>query len=950
MIKLNFLYYLFGLFCCVWSSTLIAQTTIRGNIVTADNQGLSGASIIIDAIDLGVLSEEDGSFQLSIPQQGIYTLTISYLGKRTVEKILEIGSTPLSIDVLLLPDPLELSEVIVTGTFQATSKFASSIASSTLSQKQIQQQSARGTADLLNAVPGIFVDASAGEIFTKAYSRGIAASAEDDIGWYYLSLQEEGLPITNYQTTYYGPDLFHRTDLTTKRMEAIRGGNAVVTSTNAPGGIINFISKTGGQELQGELLATTGLQGDNNGLFRYDMNIGGSLASSKWQYNIGGFYRYDQGPRNTDITWGNGGQLKGNIFKQLEQGTIKFYAKYLNDQVNRYSGLPATNWESPQAAFGQNFTNSALLLPKVRTSITDGRFAGNDANASYVYDSDKGVATKDVALGMDVSKGLRAWMLRSNLKISSKSADWQSTIANQPLGLEGFFPYLLSGIDPTFQNIPLGQIVFRDAQQGNVVARVNNFGILGPFQGEPASFEYLEGILPNDAVMGIAPWKKLDEATEIMEQLTLSRTFDQHHLTLGGFFAYSDIESFTSASYAYATYESSPRMLAVTVENPGDPIIELSDVNGISNYGGLLYNRGDASIRQLAFFINDHFQVTDGLAIDGGLRYENIGHKGAKDRSSPSFTPGGIDGDETTAYNNSVLLATEEDPFDFNYDYLSWSLGFNYQLDRDVAFFARFSNGHKAPEMNYYFNNFNGIPINERGTVQDILQGELGYKLVKPSFSLMATGFWSQLNNIPFSEFVFDQSNGGIFFPPIQFNKTTTIGLELEGVLAFSANFDVNFTATYQNSAATDFTIYNANGTIEETDDTIIDYSGNELPHNPDVMFSVSPTYTWQQFAVFATWRYMGVRQANLSNGFKLPAFSTVNLGIDYAVTNRVNLSVIANNLFNSTGLMNFYGPNEFGSNSNVVTPMYVEQNPDASFVVFPINPRSIYLKMGYQF
>ena len=765
-----------------------------------------------------------------------------------------------------------------------------------------------------------------------------------------MSLQEDGLPVTNYQTTYYGPDLFHRADLTTRRLEAVRGGSAVITSANAPGGIFNFISKTGGEKFGGQMLVTGGLQGESNPLLRYDINLGGLLADNGLTYNIGGFYRYDQGARNTDITWENGGQLKANITKKTNNGFIKIYGKYLNDKVNRYQGLAATNWQDPQPAFGQNFNNTALNLPKLSTNISDGRVAGNDANATYNYNTDNGVKTKDAALGLDIAHGVNGWNIRSNFKVSNKSADWNATIANQPLGLEGFFPYLLSGIDPTFQNIPLGQIVFRDARSSEIVASINNFGILGPFQGQPASFEYLEGNLPNDAVLGIAPWKKVDEATEFMEQLTISKQVENHSITGGAYFAYSDVESFTSASYAYATYENNPRALYVTVENEGSPVIELSDRTGISNYGGLLYNRGDAKISQFALFLNDNIQVGDKLNIDAGLRYERIGHKGTKDRGVPTFNPGGIDGDETTAYNNSVLTAGQQDPFDFSYDYLSWSLGANYLLSADMALFGRLSNGHKAPEMNYYFNNFGGVPINRAGTVQDIIQGEIGLKVVRSKFSLFTTAFYSQLDNIAFSEFVLDQQGGGIFFTPIQLNKTTTVGLEIEGNVSLSTNFEVNVKATFQNAEATRFNVYNANETVEETDDSIIDYSGNKVPHNPNAMLEVTPIYKINKWNIFATWRYMGEREGNVANAFQLPSFSTINAGISYPINNQVNVSLIANNLFNSTGLMNFFGPNEFGSNSNAATEDFINQNPNASFVVFPISPRSIFLKVGYDF
>ncbi|MFK7983926.1 MAG: TonB-dependent receptor [Saprospiraceae bacterium] len=929
---------------------LNAQTTLTGTITDKEGNTLSGASLYIDALSLGTLSDNNGQFELIISERGSYDLEVSYLGLRTNRQLIEIGNSSTSLNIQLAPDPLKLESVIVTGTFNEASRLTTSTASSTLSQKDIQNAAALGTAELLGKVTGTFVDASAGSIFTKVYSRGISASAEDDIGWYYVSLQEDGLPVTNYHTTYYEPNLFHRVDLTTRRLEAVRGGSAMITSANAPGGIFNFISKTGEEQFGGQMMVTGALQGENNPLFRYDLNLGGLLGNNGLTYNIGGFYRYDQGARNTDVTWENGGQLKANISKKTKNGFVKIYGKYLNDKVNRYQGLAATNWKDPQPAFGQDFNNTALNLPKLSTDISDGRVAGNDANATYNYDTDNGVKTKDAALGLDIAHGVNGWTIRSNFKVSNKSADWNATIANQPLGLEGFFPYLLSGIDPTFQNIPLGQIVFRDARSSEVVARVNNFGILGPFQGQPASFEYLEGSLPNDALLGIAPWKKIDEATEFMEQLTISKQVANHSITGGAYFAYSDIESFTSASFAYATYENTPRSLYVTLENPDAPVLELSDRTGISNHGGLLYNRGDAKISQFALFLNDNIQIGDKLNIDGGLRYENIGHKGEKDRGVPTFNPGGIDGDETTAYNNSVLTAGQQDPFDFSYDYLSWSLGANYLLSEDMALFGRLSNGHKAPEMNYYFNNFGGVPIDRAGTVQDIFQGELGVKVVTDKFSLFTTAFYSQLDNIAFSEFVLDQQTGGIFFTPIQLNKTTTVGLEVESNLALTNNFDITVKATFQNPEATRFNVYNANETVDSADDNIVDYSGNTVPHNPKTMLEITPNYKANKFNVFATWRYMGEREGNVGNTFQLPSFSTINAGIGYQLNQQVNISLIANNLFNSTGLMNFFGPNEFGSNSNAATTDFINQNPNASFVVFPISPRSIFLKVGYDF
>ena len=94
----------------------------------------------------------------------------------------------------------------------------------------------------------------------------------------------------------------------------------------------------------------------------------------------------------------------------------------------------------------------------------------------------------------------------------------------------------------------------------------------------------------------------------------------------------------------------------------------------------------------------------------------------------------------------------------------------------------------------------------------------------------------------------------------------------------------------------------------------------------------------------------MGEREGNAENAFQLPAFSTFGLDFQYWVNTKLGLALKVQNVFNSEGLMNFFGPNEFGSNANAATAEFIDANPDASFVVFPILPRSIYLSAHYRF
>lgn len=925
----------------------IQAQTITGKVVNDNDLPVENAIILLNESQAS-FTDAEGKFSFLNLEPGNYVLTTNLIGFESRTDSVVLKNQDLTLDLVLAADPLELQSIVVTGTYQADKKMNTAVAISSLSNTAINKRGAYGTADLLKSIPGTFVDASAGEVYTRIYNRGLSTSVEDDLGWYYMSLQEEGLPVSLVQYSFFSPDLFYRTDLTTSRLEAIRGGSAAITSNNAPGGIFNFISKIGTPISSNEIEVASALQGDNNMLYRLDGNFGGALSKKGLFYNVGGFYRYDEGPRNTDYPWSKGGQLKANISKRFGSGHLKFYAKYLNDHTNRYIGLAAENWNDPKPAFGQDFNNTALMLPEVVGEIPDTRRT-SEPNSTRTYDSSNGIHTKDFTIGFDLANRFSSgWIFENKLKYSNKSADWQSTISSQRLGLENFLSYFLSG-----DGFPFGQVVFHDAQTNEELARVNNFGALGPLSGEPPSFEYLtDGTLPNDAILGTAPWQKLDEATDLMYKLNLKKEWNQHFFNIGLFAGQSSVKSFTQGSFAYATYENEPRMLRVTLENPGSSVVNLSDQNGLASYGGLFYNNANADVAQVQLSFADDIKVNDRLNIDAGISWEYINHTGLKDRSGSQTQEGGLDGDLTTAYDQlTILPELMQDSFDFDYNYFNFSLGANYKINSSTAGFARFTRSNKAPELNYYFSNFANIPIDQKGKVQEITQAELGVKVQKKAFNLFATAFWSQLDNVSFIEFVFDQDGtGGLFFTPEQLNKTTSFGLELEAAVQPVNNFELRMIATLQDASATSFTIYDAGGTFDRTDDRILDYSGNDLPHQPKLTLEVIPSYRFSKFEIFGAWRYVGSREANVANAFQLPGFSTFRAGISANLMRNLSVQLVGTNLSNSTGLMYSFGPNEFGSSSNAATPEYVANNPDQTFIVMPILTRRILLKVKYGF
>src|SRR5690606_6850031 len=155
---------------------------------------------------------------------------------------------------------------------------------------------------------------------------------------------------------------------------------------------------------------------------------------------------------------------------------------------------------------------------------------------------------------------------------------------------------------------------------------------------------------------------------------------------------------------------------------------------------------------------------------------------------------------------------------------------------------------------------------------------------------------------------------------------------------------------TLQDGVATNWTVYDAGGSVDTSDDSTVDFSGNALPFNPKLMFDLGAEVHKDKFNGYLKWKFMGEREANVANAFQLSAYSIIDAGIGYTFNKHLFADLLVTNLFNSQGLANFFGANSFGASANGVTDQYIKDNPDASFMVVPVMPRGAILKLGYRF
>lgn len=248
-----------------------------------------------------------------------------------------------------------IDEVIVTGVARPTTKFESSASVTAMSADDMRDYSPRSTAEVLRNIPGIQSESSSGDANANIKIRGLPISSG---GARYLSFQEDGFPILLVGDINFGTaDSFVRVDTTLSTVQSIRGGTAMTQAFNAPGGIVNFISKDGSQE-GGSVGVTAGVDYDS---LRFDAEYGGVL-SGDWTYHVGGFFRSGEGPREAATDLEEGYQLKATIAGTFDKGSVKFHFKRLDDTVPTYLPFPArytggTNFQE----FGVSFEDGTLL-------------------------------------------------------------------------------------------------------------------------------------------------------------------------------------------------------------------------------------------------------------------------------------------------------------------------------------------------------------------------------------------------------------------------------------------------------------------------------------------------------------------------------------------------------------------------------------------------------------
>ncbi|MDZ7879952.1 MAG: TonB-dependent receptor [Saprospiraceae bacterium] len=927
----------------------LSAQNVSGTIKDNGGSPIVGASVLVKGTNNGTIADGNGAFTLNNVAKGS-TLVVSFVGFKTRE-ISADGSLAITLN-----EGDALDEVVVTGVFDKRSALSSSIAISSLGTKQIDRIVPVSAADLLKNVPGIYVNSSLGEIRNTVNARGVTTGRNNgSSGYDYVSMQEDGLPVVNALMGDFSPDMFTRVDATLGKLEAVRGGSASITGANAPGGIFNYISKTGGDKLEGEVRARFGLEGNGkNPYYRGDFNIGGPL-SKNLTYNVGGFYRQSNGAQYPGYAANYGGQVKGNLLYKYGTGSLKLLVKVLDDHNLTAEGIPTTNYTDMKPATG--FDNTSSVLPpaiSVTTPLLDrGNLTYNPSDLWHSKD-------KSVGLNWEQNLGETGWKLTNNMRYSSKSNEaFTPLTVVTPINMENIVTYFILGsLHPPTQIIPGTYDISVGGKSIMTVKSFSGFDYRVVANTAPGS-----AIAPNSLFFTPLIYQNR-KANEFLDQFNFSKRTKNMTFNIGGFIGITKYDGLQgSQGVALTTIQNRPQPVNIKVTygnpNPTDPkngtVYQVTNPNGVVNVGA---DQGYAveaiNQNQKALFFAHTWEINNQLTFDWGARYENININGVNNaRAIGPVGTGGLDNNPLTLYDNSNSVLGAAFKYDKTLSYVSYSGALNYKISDNMAIYGRYSNGKKAPGFQVYQNVTNTFnETNLKPEIQTIQQFEMGFKARTEHISTNITPFYSSLEKIP-TAVTFTDTKGALYNPPVLYNNLKTYGVEIDGTYKISDNFGIRGVVTLQGSNAATYKswVHLPTGSAS-TPDSLIDNSGNGIAHLPNVMANITPEYSNDKFYAGLTWSYMGKRQANFANSFQLPAFGQFNLSMSYNITPKFSLSANVNNLLNQYGVMGWVGPGTFPDNLNLegLSKEAIAANPNAFHQSFAIPARAYFLTATYKF
>jgi len=856
--------------------------TVAGRIVDEHGAPVASVQVFVDRSALGTLSHGDGSYVISNVPEGSHLLRTRLIGFRPESATVSVAAGQRATQNFTLhQDPLQLQAIVVTGTSAPTQNLKSSVAVTTMAPAEIEQSAPRSTTEMLRYVPGFTrVESSGGEVNENISMRGI-------LGVEYVMFMEDGLPVFPTMHTFFmNADNLFRYDQNIERMEVVRGGSSALFGSNTPGAIINFINKTGGDQFQGSMVATGGTEG----LARYDIDMNGPIGDD-WRFNVGGFYRYDNGVRDPGFPGIRGGQFKGNVTRLLDNGYLRFSAKVINDRNQFILDLPFENPSDPRfvpgfGTYGSMNTNEATGL-SVPTPIGTQALPlqnGLRTDASWF--------TADA--GFDLANDFH---IRNSAQVMHDNQEWNALVPSNAMSVNDFVtgPKGQAGL-----GLPVGSTV--------QLFYTNVFDAAG----NKVPFNTANGL--------VAPGQDIHVAKPIsafQDQLQLRKGWGNNNsISAGAYFA-----NYTQDNHWYFTQvltdvADNPHLLDAIVTPSGGSPTPYTRNGFLNQMSG--YTNGSGQTSVFSGVLGGTFQLTDKLKADLGGRVEHDSYVQSSENTG-SFD---LDGNPNTLYDNETFGNGSFRHFSKGMTDWAASVGLNYALKDNLSIYGSASRGYKMPALDEFLQAAAQQQVNlfESRQVQSY---EAGVKGVTGPLAFTVNGFYTKLTHVVSQGLVIDSITGQSTWIIVPSPENRSYGAEIELLATPIQGLQLLGSGTFLRAEL---------GSGAGAD------IGSRLNGVPASIGNLSASYNFSRLRATADWHWVASRFVDIAVGTALPSYNYFNFGLAYKLpVQGITLNADLLNAFQDEGL-------EEGN------PRLTSSGGTGIFLARPILPRRFTLALRYDF
>lgn len=789
-------------------------------------------------------------------------------------------------------------EIVVTGTSRSRIALDTPLAVSQLNAEALTRAGATSQADILNTIPTIKADGGGGEVAANIFVKGLPSGGQ----YQFTPLMYDGIPVlSSFGLNSSAYDVYARNDLGIARLEFVRGGVSNLFGPGSVAGLINYISKTGGDELEG----VAQLEVAEKDRYRGDLALSGPLGNNLY-FSLSGFYRIDKGPVRTNLDT-KGGQIRGNLEYRFadNSGSIKVLGQYINDRVQFYLPIPLNGTTRARLA-----GNDGQLVNSVQNNFAAGLGFKIPGGGTFTSGINDGVKTRGGMIGLTFDKdfGDSGWAINGKVKYSDYKHQfglWSDGdgVINVPETLQSFLT-----------NRSLGSVA--NAQ----------FTFVG---GGAVPSNYL--VFANRFTDRVRPVH--DFTTELNITKKLATGSIDHAFTLGGFYGNASAGDYNVTTTYLAEFNNTPRLVNLVVTNPTTSAQTIVVNKGLLNAGaGYVNNRHEA--QRYAGYFADQMKIGDRFNFDLGVRVERINGNISRERTSVTVT-------DTTAnlagalqdviWGNGGFLTGKVSTTEW-----AFAAGALYKLTDDMSLYANGSRGYFFPELrSASFKplptgtaaNASAAPGVQSYTAEIIKQAELGLKISKPAFSATLAFIYTKLDNRRQVLFVNDGLGG--FTEKVNLVGTRSYGLEATVDVRLMKHLHATGNLTVQDSKYTAFDTTPAN-------------IGHKVERQPDVLYNAGLYYDDGTIdAAFFT-NYTGDNYTASNNAIQLNGWNIANFDAGYKLAlggNSLRISVNVFNVFNTDAVTEGSPRQDNNQAAN-----------GAFFVGRPVLPRRITGRLTYSF